>query len=442
MSDQPTLPGAKAEDLGQACASKHMVNEVAQTVAAFGVTNRKLSADGRSFLSLDDSTTPDNQVHYYRQDAVLSACDGVRLTPNHNSKITVLTKQEFDDQLSAAVKAGNGQLAIYVPGMLNGPGEAAHDAATMSKVTGETFVVEDWASSDKSRSGWFGLNMFHQWDQDNHSSYLSQVMINDSVMDLVTKYGGNNIDLVSHSRGALNVSRALQALQAVGGEPVRSATFTHPEMERDDFADAFPFMHSAAQHMNILTDKSDDAAWIASLRRSYRDGDIDLPQAKIHTGTNLGTVGVDDKLEAVASLYVPKDYFSNIREIGDGPYRHTPNLASLAGALANTPSGYYSAGDGRRATASWLSSAVRSNELSAIEQGGNLRLEDVASASPEVESQPPQLAMRVFGDKWQYRQFEPQTVLPTGSGHAIVASKTWDMLKPKIKIDNLSLAEK
>ena len=328
LADSSKDPG-KVEHKAATQAANHMLNET-QTVSVFGVTNRKISPDGKSFQSL--KAGKDSDVHYYRQDVPLATDDGEKsfFADKADGKVTMLSKGEFDAQVAADVARHNGRVGVFIPGLRNGPGESAFNAAQISLHSGETFVVEDWSSSAKAESGG-PRDTLAQVDADTISSYQSQPMINESVVSLIHKFGGDKIDLVSHSKGAVNELRLMALLQATGESPVGSATFTHPDIEVSDFNKAFPYLYKGANHMNIISGTSDWAVWLSSQKNYYTRDAVTMPDgATLSMGNNLGNVGLGDKgLKSITSQYVGNGYFNWLNEKGTGTYNHKPVMGNL-----------------------------------------------------------------------------------------------------------------
>ncbi|MBX9685760.1 MAG: hypothetical protein K2X27_03600, partial [Candidatus Obscuribacterales bacterium] len=215
-----------------------------EALTVYGVTNRKIGRNG----ILLDSLAP-NEMNYYRKKISLDSLSSLK-SVNFDPRVEILSKEQFHANLSSAYPFTNGRIGVYFPGIRNSPAEAAYDAALLSRRLGQPFVVEDWASSSKTNSKWY--QFFSQVENDYKQSFASQPMMTSSVLDLVSAVGAERLDLVAHSRGAVNQSRTLLALQALGPEfQVKSATFAHPDIDLSDFHEAFPYMYRGAKQMNF-----------------------------------------------------------------------------------------------------------------------------------------------------------------------------------------------
>lgn len=318
-------------------------------VSVYGITNRRLSQESISPPTNSEKVSTNPAVYFYRQDVILNKNqDQATTEATSKSKVTLLSEAEFHSGLQESMKAHNGRLGVFIPGVRNLPGEAALSAAQIQNLSGEAFVVEDWVTTAKEP----GLNfrIFQEIDKDYQSSYDSQPMINASLKDLANRYGDNNLDLVAHSRGSVNLTRALATLQRETNHSVRSATFSHSDIDVNDFSHALPQFYGAARHMTIISSGQDRALKISTMRRKLEagilsgstDGAMILPDGAImKAGYSLGVVGMtDDRLMKVAQKLSPyKDYFSWKQEPGVGILRHTPEYQNIADAINQVPTG-------------------------------------------------------------------------------------------------------
>lgn len=360
------------------------------TISVYGVTNRPLAEDRHSFLSLEEKGILP-RLNFYREDVVLDKdLPQDRAEKSAKSTITVLTEEEFHEGIQNSITQHNGRLGVFIPGIRNAPGEAAVSAAQMEAKSGEAFVVEDWCSSKNELSS----SIFHTVSADYESSYESQPMINTSLKDLANRYGDSNLDLVAHSRGSINLTRALAELQRDTNYTVRSATFTHSDIDTNDFIRALPRFQQAAGHISIISSGTDLALKLSTLRRRIeaatetQGGNDLLPDgSKLQIGQTLGVVGLADaRLDRATGQYVNSGtYFTWQQETGAGPLHHTPEYGNIATAINNVPAQKLSTDtQGQPSTNRGGSFPETHFKLSTILHGAPLVWRDQASASPEL----------------------------------------------------------
>ncbi|HND04120.1 MAG TPA: alpha/beta hydrolase [Candidatus Obscuribacter sp.] len=339
---------AEQKPLPASADTNEAVDSNLSMVSVYGITNRRLSQESISPPTNSEKATTKPAVYFYRQDVILNKNqDQATTEATAKSNVTILSEADFHRGLRESMKAHNGRLGVYIPGVRNLPGEAALSAAQIQSLSGEAFVVEDWVTTAKEP----GLNVgiFQEIDKDYQSSYDSQPMINASLKDLANLYGDNNLDLVAHSRGSVNLARALATLQRETNHSVRSATFSHSDIDVNDFSHSLPQFYGAARHMTIISSGQDRALKISTMRRKLEagilsgstDGAMILPDGAImKTGNSLGVVGLaDDRLVKVAQTLSPyKDYVSWKQETGVGILRHTPEYQNIAEAITQAPS--------------------------------------------------------------------------------------------------------
>jgi|GEM_PF-6881951 len=305
-------------------------------VTVFGVTNRHLAADGKTFEDGELEVKRDAQVHYYKEVVpVQGRAKDYKATGAGD--ITVIDKATFDAETRDAVDKRGGKLGIFIHGIRNAVGEPGQKAAELSAYSGETFVVEDWASTKEmppqSRLQDL-LNIASQQRADYQSSAQSQEMINGASVDLIEKFGAKNIDLVAHSRGSVNQARLLTHLQSRGGEPIHSATFAHSDVNAADFAHSLPHFYKATEHINVLYNVNDRALRVSAMQKSgqanLRDG------CTIINSNCLGNVGgADQFLQNQSAELVGPGYLLSMADVSNDrdSYGHLMTSKKVAEVL-------------------------------------------------------------------------------------------------------------
>jgi hypothetical protein len=302
-------------------------------VDVFGYTNRVPAADGKRFLGLNESGSIDPQTHYYKQRVKLSDNEDKGFAEKTDGELVMLSPEQFRKELTQSVESGTGRLGIYIPGLRNSPGEAAYNAAQMSKSAHETFLVADWDSSKKSAQD----NIFdiaQQASADSESAVKSQPMVDSLAVEWINTIGGDNVDLIAHSRGSSILCNTLEQIQRLGLPPVRSATFSHGDKPVEKYAEMFPSMYKAAAHVNFLVDPDDGALKLSSFLRFLTTPMIDSNGDVFPSQATIGAAGLTDRLQQISAAYVPQNYFSVSRETGYGSQRHTPDLANAVAAIS------------------------------------------------------------------------------------------------------------
>ncbi|MBS1989663.1 MAG: alpha/beta hydrolase [Cyanobacteria bacterium SZAS LIN-3] len=290
-----------------------------KTVTVYGITNRHLAADGQHFEDGELEARKDDVPHYYKEVVpVLGRGHDYRATGP--GEIKVIDKTQFDRETGEAVKNSGGRLGIFIHGIRNAVGEPGQKAAELSVDSGETFIVEDWASTKEmppqSRLKDL-LNIAKQQSADYQSSAQSQEMINETAVDLIDRFGAKNIDLVAHSRGGINQARLLVHLQNKGQEPVHSATFAHSDVNAADFAHAMPHFYQATRHINLLYSGSDRALRVSAMQK-YGLANLD-DGCTISDNSCLGNVGGNHQmLQNEAHKLVGRGYFLSMPDVTDG----------------------------------------------------------------------------------------------------------------------------
>ncbi len=329
---QPNLaaPAASASD------KFHL--ELQKTVTVYGVTNRHLSNDGSSFEDGGLSVKNDNETHYYKQTVPVVGKEG-DFKAAGSGKIEVIDKAEFDKETAASVQNSGNKLGIFIHGIRNAIGEPGQKAAEMSADSGETFVVEDWAStaSIKAKSKLEDVsNLLTQQRVDYQSSTQSEDMINKSAEDLIDKFGANNVDIVGHSRGSYNEVRLLADLQAKGKDPVHSATFAHSDIDVGDFAHSMPDFYKGTQHIDVLYNPDDNALFWSAVetngKAKLNDG------CTVNDSQRLGTVGLGDQyLQNQAKDLAGPGYFLSMKDVTNDkdPNGHLMTSKKVADILTN-----------------------------------------------------------------------------------------------------------
>jgi hypothetical protein len=314
-------------------------DELHQTIVTYGVTNRTVSANGRSLNDSRISPPIDNSVHYFKQAVAVSGYAG-NFHADKSDAPVVISKAEFDQGIADQVKAANGRLGIFTHGIRNAAGDAGKNAAELAADTGEPFVTEDWASTKAIGLFWAA----HQEKLDDRASFNSQPMIDASVEELAGKFGAGNIDMVAHSRGSMNQIRALADLQSKDGGVVRSATFAHSDVDVSDFEVALPSFQNAADHINVLYNPHDHALKLSEIQRFGQVALLgDNSQDAIEESARLGRQGLSPGLAAgnfYAASTVP-NYFSIAKDKPSDPTGHSFSPALVASMIGN-PSKYTS----------------------------------------------------------------------------------------------------
>jgi hypothetical protein len=334
-SDAPNPPQNFAGLTASASEKFHI--ELQKMTTVYGVTNRHLSNDGKSFEDGGLEEKRDDQVHYYKETVPVVGKSG-DFKATGAGKIEVIDKAQFDKETQAAVQANGNKLGIYIHGIRNAMGEPGEKAAEISADSGETFVVEDWASTASIKTdSWMGnlSNVLTQQRLDYQSSVESQGMINQSAEELADKFGANNIDIIGHSRGSYNEVRLLADMQVKGKAPVASAIFAHSDIDVGDFAHSLPDIDKATKHIDVLYSPEDSALGLSAMQKT---GTADLIDGcTVKDSERLGKVGMRDQyLQNQASGLVGPGYFLSMQDIAkDDPNGHALTSKRVAEILTN-----------------------------------------------------------------------------------------------------------
>ena len=393
MSILEWFKGKETQPSGSAQHTDALHDEFHKTVVTYGVTNRKLSTDGKSLEDSRFSSPLDNQVHYFSQTVELTGKPGDWHAQTAAAP-QVISKDQFDAGVSAQVKEAQGKLGVYTHGIRNGVGDAGRRSAELAADTGKPFITEDWASTKA-----FGfLYAGHQEKLDDRASFLSQGMIDNSVEDLAKKFGAANIDMVAHSRGSMNQIRALADLQNNGLGSVHSATFAHSDVDVSDFQMALPSFQKATGHINVLYNPKDRALRLSELQRF---GTVALFGEKdgIEQSARLGRIGLTPGVAGDRNSYnasnVP-NYFSIARDANKDTVGHdfAPSLVASMIAKPNNYNSFSSLKTPSELTppSYLLSPMARLGHVAAAVPQYAVRvlsparkMTDIVSASPEVQ---------------------------------------------------------
>lgn len=374
-------------------ASDSLHDELHKTIVTYGVSNRKLTGDGKTFEDGRWSAPIDTDTHYFKQTVELTGKNGDFHTTS-TSKPEVISKDEFDKGVADEVRAAKGKLGIYTHGIRTAAGEAGQSAAELSADTGKPFVAEDWASTKATGL----LSAAHQEKADDKASFQSQPMIDASVSELAQKYSASNIDMVAHSRGSMNQIRALANLQAKDLGSVHSATFAHSDVDLTDFDYALPSFKKAAEHINVVYNPNDNALRLAEIQR-FGQVAVFGNQSGFEQSERLGRVGLSPS-DATGNYYTASktpNYFSIAKDQQNDFVGHAfaPNLVA---SMIAKPSDFKSF-----STLARPAEVQKSNSLiSPISRLGHIftaaprfafrimsparQLYDIVSASPEVQT--------------------------------------------------------
>jgi esterase/lipase superfamily enzyme len=385
--DQPT------NNPSQSTTTDGLHDELHKTIVAYGVSNRQLSSDGKTFADGRWSAPIDKATHYFKQTVELTGADG-NFHAASTSQPEVISKADFDKGVADQVHAANGKLGIYTHGIRTAAGEAGENAAELSADTGKPFVTEDWASTKATGL----LSVAHQEKSDDQASFHSQPMIDASVAELTQTYGAANIDMVAHSRGSMNQIRALASLQSKDLGSVHSATFAHSDVDVSDFEFALPSFRKAADHVNVIYNPSDDALRLAEIQR-FGQVAVFSNNSGIEESERLGRVGLS-ATDARGNYYQASktpNYFSMAKDQQNDFVGHAfaPNLVA---SMISNPTNYQSFSTLARPTElqktdcpispiSKLEHVFSAAPRLALRVMAPARqLYDIVSASPEVQS--------------------------------------------------------
>lgn len=321
-SDKPTSSGT----------TDALHDELHKTIVAYGVSNRKLTSDGKSFDDSRLSAPIDTAPHYFKQDVEVKGTKGNFHTVKAGDP-QIITKPQFDQGVASEVKAAGGKLGIYTHGIRTAAGESAPTAAELAADTGEPFVIEDWAATKSSI-----FLAAHQEKLDDRASFLSQDMIDTSVKELAQKFGAKNIDMVAHSRGSMNQIRALADLQNSKAGTVNSATFAHSDVDISDFELSLPSFQGAAKHVNVLYNNSDKALKLSEVRRFGQIAIVgDSSQGGFEQSARLGRLGLSpgDSTNSYVASKIP-NYFSIAKESALDCLGHAFAPSTVASMIHNS----------------------------------------------------------------------------------------------------------
>ena len=313
-------------------------DELHRTIVEYGVTNRKLAADGKSLEDSRVSAPVDNSVHYFEQVVQVVGTPG-NFHTEKSSAPQIITQAEFDNGVAVEVNRSHGKLGVYTHGIRTAAGEAGASAAELAADTGKPFVVEDWASTKALGLFWAA----HQEKSDDEASYNSQKMINGNVESLVNRYGAGNIDMVAHSRGSMNQIRVLADLESKHAGAVHTATFAHSDVDVSDFEFSLPSFQKAAKHINVLYNPDDHALRLSEIQRFGQIALLGDNSKAIEQSARLGRIGLSPG-ESPSNYYVASkvpNYFSVSVDRNKDLIGHSFSPSLVASMIA-TPAKYSS----------------------------------------------------------------------------------------------------
>lgn len=314
-------------------------------VTVYGVSNRPLDEKGH-FTEFSGAVGTTQPVRYFKQTVAIGK-NGAEHLASGGTWTEIISQSEFNKAVDAAVKSHGGKLGIYTHGIRNAPEEAGKKAAELAFDMHRTFVVEDWASTtpDAASKHWYQIprdlaKNVNQENTDYQSSYDSQKMISNSVVGLVRRYGGDNVDLVAHSRGSMNQVRTLASLQSAGLR-VNSATFGHSDIDANDFAVSLLATSRAASHMNILYNPKDEALAASTTQKNAESAQLSSGYS-IYVAQRLGATGINNPIVNYFAnrAGAPENYFSQVVDSSaHDPIGHEIT-ASVASSIILHPDAY------------------------------------------------------------------------------------------------------
>jgi hypothetical protein len=380
---------------------RELKSDASQAKVMYGVTNRPVTADGKSLVDKKWAPAISPTVSYFREDVEIAGKPG-SFTFQSNTKPEIISKDEFDKGVSDEVKASGGKLGIFIHGIRTASGEAGATGALLAGETGEPFVIEDWASTKAST-----LIAAHQEKGDDDASFKSQGMIDANVDELVQKYGASNIDMVAHSRGSMNQIRALANIQANKLGAVHSATFAHSDVDVSDFQLALPSFENAAKRLDIIYNPEDTALRLSELQRFGQVAKLDDAGGAIEESARLGRVGLTPGvgIDSYVASPVP-NYFTISKDTINDTIGHA-FAPSLVASMISSPQNYTQFS--RLKTVSTLAhnncpfSAISGlkNVVSAIPRIP-LHLLSAAKASMDIVSNSPEVQRYISNDGLDY----------------------------------------
>lgn len=329
--DRPALENSQHEKFRSAPQVQNP-QSVLDEVTVYGFTNRTAAADGKSFLPLMEVEGLDKKTSYYKQTIRFETDSKSALVAETAGDITILSSEQYMEELARAKENTDGKLGIYIPGIRNAPGVAAFNAGQMARSMHSTMVVADWASSSPNENESL-LAMVSQTMDDTSAAIKSQPFIDRGIVNILSRLGSQDVDLIAHSRGASLLCNSLSVLQHLGMPPVKAATFLHGDKSTEKYLEMFPHMYRAASRVNFVVDKDDLALKLSSSARFMVTPIVDKDWRLFPSTANIGSVGLPDSLKQRTRNYVPANYFRVFEDRGFGLLRHTPGLSSTVSAM-------------------------------------------------------------------------------------------------------------
>lgn len=250
----------------------------------FGITNRLRSADG-GLLSPEAGVS--DKLNYYRL--------------NDDGSFRFLSSERFFNSVAADSRRSGGVLA-YVPGIMQAPGEAPRDLASVN--TSLTKVAFDWGSTDKTSE-------LHMWNalskvqSDFEAARNSQGWIGDSLKDVLERIGeGGKKVLLAHSQGS---PIAFEAARSMHDRGLDDVIFAHPHGVDGDQLHA---LGDVARQVTVIHNPDDKALALAQIL----DG----------RSTFLGRFGLSPGSGAAPTFL----RLYNIK--GLGPFGHSPDFPFIS----------------------------------------------------------------------------------------------------------------
>ena len=223
----------------------------------FIVTDREIKHSTRG----DDFTsTRSSKMSYGIYTPSIPAAAKVDL---HDVKL-IGSRSEFLDKLK---QTGSGQIAVFVHGYRKSFDGSVDFAERIASTVNAPVVLFAWPSK----------NSYPAYMTDECTAEWSSYHLADLLHDLGSRFGNENIDIISHSLGGRIVSWSLRVLATQNqlAEPFRSSLFFSPDIDRDTFLAESPFIKHSCSNVKVYLDQHDSRIWISKvLHGSPRVGTV------------------------------------------------------------------------------------------------------------------------------------------------------------------------